>query len=499
LVSSVVTNAFPEDPLMKVLLPALLAVPVILTFIFETPLLEFLRSFTEPDKEGNVGLAGQFILAFRRHTLRITDRLVGAVGQEEAKSGMRAVWEEHSKELGASALVRARSSQSSFTTLSTSEPSARHADGPAAGPSERLAPNDGGAAISQQSPDDGGAAPRVRAQVLQVRGNLHTLVHVADQANQEATAAFAAAMTVAGEGKKTPVPDDHSILGNKTSAPWTFLSNRTAVAAAAAKVADKAPVDKAAKAAKADKAVMSHLLQLDPTALETELRSLGETKQVSEAPACNEGGNQVSEAPGSWRATVAPGGPPWELVDSGDSLVGLAELRAVLRLFTRELEAVKHADHDYERMQRMLIIFLRLVQTRSASERLELAPLLQALHKVQQIQAIVHKALLRMQHRMVPAAFEQWRDTYLAAKPKRALAGMAARESDARDGVGGGANGSSESISTPELHSTIQSESISTPELHSTAPPSVMTWVANLGSDRGRRGSKEPSEAHLDA
>jgi hypothetical protein len=249
LVSSVVTNAFPEDPLMKVLLPALLAVPVILTFIFESPLLEFLRSFTEPDKEGNVGLAGQLILAFRRHTLRITDRLVGAVGQEEAKSDTRAVWEEHSKELGASALVRVRSSQSSFTSLSTSEPSARHADGPAAGPSERFAPNDGGAAISQQSPNDGGAAPKVRAQVLQVRGNLRTLVHVADQANQEATAAFAAAMTVATEGKKT-------------SAPWTFLSNRTAVAAAAAKVADKAPVDKAAKA---DKAVMSHLLQLDPT------------------------------------------------------------------------------------------------------------------------------------------------------------------------------------------------------------------------------------------
>ena len=312
----------------------------------------------------------------------------------------------------------------------------------------------------------------MRAQVLQVRGNLRTLVHVADQANQEATAAFAAAMTVASEV-------------NKTSTPWTFLSNRTTVAAAAAKVADKAPVDKAAKADKADKAVMSHLLQLDPTALETELRSLGETNQVSEAPACNEGGNQVSEAPGSWRATVAPGGPPWELVDSGDSLEGLAELRAVLRLFTRELEAVKHADHDYERMQRMLVIFLRLVQTRSASERLELAPLLQALHKVQQIQAIVHKALLRMQHRMVPAAFEQWRDTYLAAKPKRALAEMAPRDSDAQDGVGGGANGSSESISTPELHST--------------ALPSVMTWVANLGSDRGRRGSKEPSAAHLDA
>jgi hypothetical protein len=134
LVSSVVTNAFPEDPLMKVLLPALLAVPVILTFIFETPLLEFLRSFTEPDKEGNVGLAGQFILAFRRHTLRITDRLVGVVGQEEAKSETRAVWEEHSKELGASALVRVRSSQS----VSMPEPSASPAEGPAEGPEQEV-------------------------------------------------------------------------------------------------------------------------------------------------------------------------------------------------------------------------------------------------------------------------------------------------------------------------------------------------------------------------
>jgi hypothetical protein len=45
----------------------------------------------------------------------------------------------------------------------------------------------------------------------------------------------------------------------------------------------------------------------------------------------------------------------------------------------------------------------------------------------------------------------------------------------------------------PEGRRVVASESISTPELHSTAPPSVMTWVAYLGSERGRRGSKEPS------
>ena len=85
---------------MSALLPALLAVPVILTFIFETPLFEYLRSFTKPNADGNVGLAGSWILAFRRHTLRITDRLVGAVGQEEARSDMQAKWQEHGEKHG---------------------------------------------------------------------------------------------------------------------------------------------------------------------------------------------------------------------------------------------------------------------------------------------------------------------------------------------------------------------------------------------------------------
>ena len=71
---------------------------------------------------------------------------------------------------------------------------------------------------------------------------------------------------------------------------------------------------------------------------------------------------------------------------------------------------------------------------------------------------------------------------------------------DARDGAGGGANGSNSTIQSARdgagggangSISTIQSESISTPELLSTAPPSVMTWLANLGSGRVRRVSKE--------
>jgi hypothetical protein len=92
LVGSLVTNAFPDDPVMSIALPGLLSVPVILTFIFQSPLLEQLRSFTEPDDQGNVGLAGHWILAFRYHIVRITDRLIGAVKQEDAQSETRAKW-----------------------------------------------------------------------------------------------------------------------------------------------------------------------------------------------------------------------------------------------------------------------------------------------------------------------------------------------------------------------------------------------------------------------
>ena len=98
----------------------------------------------------------------------------------------------------------------------------------------------------------------------------------ADQANQEATAAIAAAMTVASEVNKTP-------------APWTFHSNRTAAAATAAKGADKASADKMDKAAKADMALLIHLLQLDPTALEAWARRIRSPR------------------------LLAPGGPAWPL------------------------------------------------------------------------------------------------------------------------------------------------------------------------------------------
>jgi hypothetical protein len=85
LVSSLVTNAYPNDPIMSALLPALLSVPVILTVLFEMSLLKYLRRFTEPNGEGKVSPAAQWILAFRRHVVRIADRLVGARGSSSAQ------------------------------------------------------------------------------------------------------------------------------------------------------------------------------------------------------------------------------------------------------------------------------------------------------------------------------------------------------------------------------------------------------------------------------
>ena len=209
---------------------------------------------------------------------------------------------------------------------------------------------------------------------------LHALVRAADEANKEADAASAAEMTTGS----IVVDKSQGLLGGNFS--WMPLQSQrmpNVSAATAAEVTDKAAADKADKA---DKAVMSHLLQLAPTALEDELRSLGETTQ--------------------------PNWPPWQL---RDRLEGLDELRAVLRLFARVIANVNHFDDAFELMQKMLAILLRSHQETFLSNP-ELGPALQALHKAQRSQTLVHKSLRRMKNRLLHAAFEEWRDGYLESK-----------------------------------------------------------------------------------
>ena len=201
---------------------------------------------------------------------------------------------------------------------------------------------------------------------------LNALVHAADEANKEVDAASSAEMTAS-----SIVDKSQGLLGESFS--WMPKVS----AATAAKVTDKAAVDKAAVA---DKALVSHLLQLAPTALELELRSLGETTQ--------------------------PGLPPRQL---RGRLEGLDELRAVLRFFARVLANVDHFDDAFERMQKIFAILLRSHQETFLSNP-ELRPELQALRKAQSSQTLVHKSLRRMKNRMLHAAFEKWRDSYLEAK-----------------------------------------------------------------------------------
>jgi hypothetical protein len=47
--------------------------------------IEYLRRFTEPNGEGKVSPAAQWILAFRRHVVRIADRLIGTGGSSSAQ------------------------------------------------------------------------------------------------------------------------------------------------------------------------------------------------------------------------------------------------------------------------------------------------------------------------------------------------------------------------------------------------------------------------------
>jgi hypothetical protein len=48
LVASIVTNAYPNDPVMSALLPLFLAVPIALMILFELELLEKFKELMEP-------------------------------------------------------------------------------------------------------------------------------------------------------------------------------------------------------------------------------------------------------------------------------------------------------------------------------------------------------------------------------------------------------------------------------------------------------------------
>ena len=84
LVASIVTNAYPNDPVMSALLPLFLAVPIALMILFELELLEKFKELVEPDEEGNVKCIGRIMLHIGRGAISQVERMCGTTGSDEA-------------------------------------------------------------------------------------------------------------------------------------------------------------------------------------------------------------------------------------------------------------------------------------------------------------------------------------------------------------------------------------------------------------------------------
>ena len=179
-------------------------------------------------------------------------------------------------------------------------------------------------------------------------------------------------------------------------------NEKVVVAAAAAQSAPNSK-KKSARAAKtaaeveglaADEAVIRHLMSLNASELDTALRSVGSS-----------------------------GGP----LKGPDGLTeGLREVRAVVRLFGRTIANVNHRGGDFEWMQTMLAIFLRLHQETFIRETAALYPGLEALFASQRKQTVLHKALMRLRYGKQHPIFEQWREAAKEFRRER-LAEEAAR------------------------------------------------------------------------
>eukprot|EP00966_Prymnesium_polylepis_P201589 4670874-Prymnesium_polylepis.1 len=61
LVASIVTDAYPDDPAMSILLPMFLAVPIALMVLYEIELLDKVWPLTELDDNGHVRCMGRVI------------------------------------------------------------------------------------------------------------------------------------------------------------------------------------------------------------------------------------------------------------------------------------------------------------------------------------------------------------------------------------------------------------------------------------------------------
>ncbi|KOO26601.1 hypothetical protein Ctob_002489 [Chrysochromulina tobinii] len=186
---------------------------------------------------------------------------------------------------------------------------------------------------------------------------------------------------------KVPYDNDHAqeqVKHGTKLAPLQKLileadvANKKAAAALSEAVRKpKVVAGAAAAAAQADEAVMSHLLSLSKSALELELRGLIRADGLNER---------------------------------------LAELRIFLGFCGRALST----HHEYDKMQALLGIFLRL-HKEAFKQAPELLIDLQELRETQRKHTLVHKSLMRMKSAAIASAFDKWRENHLEDKAVQSL------------------------------------------------------------------------------
>ena len=143
LVASIVTNAYPNDPVMSALLPLFLAVPIAFMILFELELLTKFKELMKPDEEGNVKCIGRVMLHVGHRAISQIERMCGTTGSGDAGKIER---DERLKVLVSVKALRRRSSarwETSMRKGSTTRPGLSKDLHAAVGSPPEAAPNEG--------------------------------------------------------------------------------------------------------------------------------------------------------------------------------------------------------------------------------------------------------------------------------------------------------------------------------------------------------------------
>jgi len=184
LVASIVTNAYPNDPVMSALLPLFLAVPIALMLLFELELLERFKGLVEPDEDGNVQWIGRIVLHVCRMANSQIERVCGTSGRGEVSKAER---DERLKVLIRVKALRGRHSARRTTSVRKGSNTRPVSSLGLQGLAPEAAPN-AAATSSNVVATDGDEVPAMDAQARRCKGSKAATVHVpVELVSQQAT------------------------------------------------------------------------------------------------------------------------------------------------------------------------------------------------------------------------------------------------------------------------------------------------------------------------